>query len=136
MSTGWCVINITPRHSEIFFLEDDRGESKGNLCLCQFRERLRTNGNQRPLRLYQCRYWEGTRTIIRQQSQLLCLFVGIMKILGQINSSVAAKLLGVEIKTAGRLSLKYEKLADRQAFSKNKDYLSFEIKLVVYFPPS
>jgi len=118
VSTGWCVINITPRHSEIFFLEDDRGESKGNLCLCQ------------------CRYWEGTRTIIRQQSQLLCLFVGIMKILGQINSSVAAKLLGVEIKTAGRLSLKYEKLADRQAFSKNKDYLSFEIKLVVYFPPS
>ena len=59
-----------------------------------------------------------------------------MKILGQINSSVAAKLLGVEIKTAGRLSLKYEKLADRQAFSKNKDYLSFEIKLVVYFPTS
>jgi len=51
-------------HSEIFFLEHDIGESKGSLCLCQFRGNLRTNGNQKPLHLCWCRYWEGTRTII------------------------------------------------------------------------
>lgn len=51
--------------------DDTFVQDKGSLCLCQLRGSFRTNGNQRPLCLYRCRHWAGTRTIIRQQIQLL-----------------------------------------------------------------
>ena len=48
----------TPLYTEGTFVEDG-GESEGGVCLRQLRGSLCTNGNQRPLHLYQCRHWRS-----------------------------------------------------------------------------
>lgn len=62
---------VLSRHSEIFFLEDDSGESQGGLCLRQPGGSLGAKRNCGSLYLRSWRYWRGIKKIKMKTSRFI-----------------------------------------------------------------